>query len=244
MEKQEFRLSSKFSECILCDIIKGGVDITGKKPYILYQNESFIATVDLGSMVEGYVLITCKRHINSMGELTDREYIDFMEIQKKINIGLKQIYSKKCICFEHGSGNNNQDNAASSIKHAHFHMVAIDKLDDDIHEKIINDMEMLSIENQRELKNYVDEPYIYYMAGDGKKYISTKQGMESQYMRQRIAEQFRTQYNWKDPDICKSLNENVLKTEKKWKNYIEESKQVYCILHFIGFERDIRVNEF
>jgi len=138
----------KISSCVLCNIIKNGKDITGREPYLLYQNKNFISIVDLGSMIEGYALIICKNHINSMGELTEKEFDDFNDIQNYVRKGLKKIYNKDCICFEHGSGRNNQSEAASSVKHAHFHMVAIDKFNDELHKKIINDLEMFEIENQ------------------------------------------------------------------------------------------------
>ncbi len=215
--------TSELPSCILCKIVSKGIDMTGRKSLVLCQNSSFIANADLGSIVEGYVLITCKRHINSMGELNDKEYSDFVKIQEDVRKGLKKIYGKNCICFEHGSGKNNQEVAASSIKHAHFHMVAIDKFEDTIHEKIITDMKMFTIENQRELKNYADKPYIYYTSGDGKQYLSTKDKMESQYMRKRIADQFNKEYNWKDENVRKSFKENVLATEEKWKKYFEEN---------------------
>ena len=84
-------------------------------------------------------------------------------------------------------------------------------------------MKMFTIENQRELKNYADKPYIYYISSDGKQYLSTKDKMESQYMRKRIADQFNKEYNWKDENVRKSFKENVLATEEKWKKYIEEN---------------------
>lgn len=212
----------KNTSCVLCNIIKNGKDITGRKPYVLYQNENFISTVDLGSMIEGYALIICKNHINSMGELTEKEFDDFDDIQNYVRKGLKKIYNKDCICFEHGSGRNNQSGAASSIKHAHFHMVAIDKFNDKLHNKIINDLEMFEIESQCGLKNYADEPYVYYITGDDTKYISTKKCIESQYLRKKIAQQFDKEWNWKNPEILKTFEENVLSTEQKWKKIINE----------------------
>ena len=214
--------AAKISSCILCNIIKKGKDITGREPYVLYQNENFISIVDLGSMIEGYSLIICKNHINSMGELTEKEFDDFDDIQNYVRKVLKKIYNKDCICFEHGSGRNNQSEAASSVKHAHFHMVAIDKFNDELNKKIINDLEMFEIESQCDLKNYADEPYVYYITGDGSKYMSTKKCIESQYLRKRIAEQFDKEWNWKNPETRKTFEENVLSTEQKWKKVINE----------------------
>lgn len=217
VSEKELQQSTK---CVLCNVLMNGVDVTGRKPYILYQNASFIATADVGSMIEGYVLITCKRHINSMGELTEQEYIDFIDIQQVISAGLKNIYNKNCVCFEHGSGQVNQESAASSIKHAHFHMVAIDNFTDLLHKEIITELNMFTIQSQRDLQNYVDKPYILYITGNGEKYISTKEDMESQYMRKKIAEQFGKKWNWKDPETRDCFKENVLATEQKWKDCI------------------------
>lgn len=206
-----------FCECILCNIVNGGHDISGRTPMILLQNDFFIATVDIGSIVEGYILITSKRHINSMGELTDAEYSEFIKIQEQISKIIKKIYNKKCICFEHGSGKNNKEYSASSIKHAHFHMVAIDKFNQNLHNQIIRDMNMFLIESQRQLKKYINLPYILYIDGNGKIYVSINGKMENQYMRKKVAEQYGMPYNWKIKEIRERFIKNVIKTEKKWK---------------------------
>ena len=118
--------------CVLCDIVNGKPDVSGRKPAIIYESDNFVSIVDLGSIVEGYVLLISKRHINSMGELNESEYSDFISIKSKIISDLEKIYSKKCICFEHGSGLKNHENAGSSVQHAHFHIVAIGCLDNDL----------------------------------------------------------------------------------------------------------------
>lgn len=209
--------NNKTDFCPLCSIVDKGADITGRIPIILYENKSFVATVDIGSMIEGYALISCKRHINSMGELTDDEFSDFTDIQDNIRSGLKKIYNKNCVCFEHGSGKINRGKSASSVKHAHFHMVAIDSLNSNIHKEIIENMEMFEMKSQRELKNYTDKPYVYYISGKEMHYLSIKERVESQYMRKIIAKQFNTSYNWKDPATRETFRKNLLSTEEKWK---------------------------
>lgn len=86
----------------------------------------------MGSIVEGYILLVSKRHINSMGELNKNEYSDFINIKSKIIFDLEKVYDKKCICFEHGSGLKNRENAGSSVKHARFHIVAMGCLSNDL----------------------------------------------------------------------------------------------------------------
>ena len=61
---------------------------------------------------------------------------------------------------------------------------------------------------------------MHYVDGDGINYVSTRDVMESQYMRKRIAEQFGQQFNWKDDETRKTFEDNVQATTKKWKKYI------------------------
>ena len=184
--------------CVLCDIVNGKPDISGRKPAIIYESDNFVSIVDLGSIVEGYILLVSKRHINSMGELDENEYSDFINIKSKIIFDLEKIYDKKCICFEHGSGLKNHKNAGSSVQHAHFHIVAIDCLSNDLNNEVIKDMQLIENENLDILKKYSDTPY----------------------MRKIISKQFGIEYDWKDTYVRKNFKNNVINTEQKLIKYL------------------------
>jgi diadenosine tetraphosphate (Ap4A) HIT family hydrolase len=209
--------NQKNPACVLCDVVSGGVDITGKKPLVLYQNDSFVATADTGSMVEGYILIYSKRHIQSMGDLNMKEFADYLDVQNHVGTNLKMIYGKNCVSFEHGTARQSKGNDKLSVVHAHFHMIAMDKFTDKMHARIIQELEMKPLKSQRDLRHHTEQDYMHYVAGDGSQFLAVDDGsIESQYMRKRIAEQHGVEWNWKIPEIRKSFETNVRATEQKW----------------------------
>lgn len=207
--------------CVLYDIVNGKPDVSGRKPAIIYESDNFVFIVDLGSIVEGYMLLVSKRHINSMGELNKNEHSDFINIKSKIIFDLEKVYDKKCICFEYGSGLKNHENAESSVKHAHFHIVAMGCLSNDLNNEVIKDMKLIENENLDILKKYSDTPYLYYISGEGKIYISNKKKIESQYMRKFISKQFGTEYDWKNITSRQIFEKNMINTEKKLIKYLK-----------------------
>jgi len=242
----------KLTTCLFCDIANGGLDNLGRRPPILYEEKDFICTADVGAIGEGHVLISSKRHVNSMAELTQDEHIGFWGAQKIMEAGLKAIYGKNCVRFEHGSGLGGGEGAASTVKHAHFHMVPIDRFDDEIHLRILDELKMREVDDQYylNLSRYIrDNPYVYYVDGDGRHYVSgqtvfeeyfgdQKKPVENQYMRQRIADQFKRPYNWREPANLEVFKQNAFALERKWQEATENiedsagSKYLRLLKHF------------
>ena len=55
------------SECVGCAIVRGEVNLPGG---IIYDGESIILAADPEIPIPGFLIITCKRHIQSFAELT------------------------------------------------------------------------------------------------------------------------------------------------------------------------------
>ena len=89
-------MRDKIYECPFCNIDKTKLVNT-----ILDETNYFYITPSLGSLIEGYILITTKRHVNSMSELTIDEMEEYKILIKKYREVFKKIYQKYPIVFEH-----------------------------------------------------------------------------------------------------------------------------------------------
>lgn len=188
------------SNCPFCNIDKNQIYNT-----ILEETKNFIIMPTLGSLVEGYILIITKKHLNNMeSQKNKKEYQDLLEKYRNL---FKKIYGKYPIIFEHGTISKN--NTSSSIVHAHTHIV---------NHNFENEKEIISTLNLKEIKitKKENKSYILYYSPNGTKYITYNFKPESQLMRLSIAKDLKIEekYNWKNDYFI----ENVKKTINKIKN--------------------------
>ena len=92
-------------KCPFCELDKSKIYNT-----ILDESKYFYITPTLGSLVDGYILIISKSHINSMSLLTKEERLDYKLLIDKYRNIFKKIYGKYPIVFEHGSPNLDDKN--------------------------------------------------------------------------------------------------------------------------------------
>ena len=64
--------------CIFCNIDNRKIENT-----IIEETDNFYILPTLGSLVDGYLLIISKKHINSMSELSNQEKEEYKSILKK-----------------------------------------------------------------------------------------------------------------------------------------------------------------
>ena len=98
-------------KCIFCDIDQSKIENT-----IIEETKYFYILPTLGSLVDGYVLIVTKRHINSMSELNDNELEEYKTIIAKYQKLFNKVYNKTPIVFEHGTPNQNSKMKAIKIE--------------------------------------------------------------------------------------------------------------------------------
>jgi diadenosine tetraphosphate (Ap4A) HIT family hydrolase len=123
----------------------------------------------LGCLAVGYVMVVSKRHVNSMCHLTDVEKRDLETLLEKYRDILKKIYGLYPIVFEHGSSSAETDNSASTIRHAHMHVVPV---------KLREQNDMLEFLELNKLTNYSefyesvhDNPYLFFMDNEHNIYL-------------------------------------------------------------------------
>ena len=97
--------------CIFCNLEKNKIENT-----ILDETNHFYILPTVGSLVDGYILVVSKRHINSMSELTKNEMDEYNFIIEKYRNIFRDIYGKYPIVFEHGSPVSDNSIRASYLR--------------------------------------------------------------------------------------------------------------------------------
>ena len=198
------------NKCPFCDI-----DRTKTYNTILEETKYFYVLPALGSLVDGYVLIISKRHINSMINLEKYELKEYKRIIKKYRKIFKKIYGIYPIVFEHGTPYLKSKFKANSINHAHTHIV---------NHKFNNENDLLLNLNFKNIVKIdkINEKYNYilYINQNNKKYVTYDFEIKSEVMRLKIAEDLNliTKYDWNkykfEDNINKTIN-NINKYLKK-----------------------------
>ena len=195
-------------KCIFCDIDHSKIENT-----IIEETEYFYILPTLGSLVDGYILIVTKRHINSMSELNENELIEYKNIIEKYKNLFKKIYNKTPIVFEHGTPNQNSEMKANSVTHAHTHIVNIN---------FSNEKEILEKYNFKEINDFKEinknTNYIKYISNN-KIYITYNFPSVSQLMRILIAEElnYKDKFDWKK----ERFDENIISTIERIKGELK-----------------------
>lgn len=198
-------------ECPFCNIDKNKIENT-----ILEEFKYFYITPSLGSLVDGYILIISKRHVNSMSELEKEEMEEYKFIVDEYREIFKSIYKKHPIVFEHGTPNKESEMKASSIVHAHTHIV---------NHNYINEKDMICNLNFKKINSLNDfrvkDNYLFYIGPKNQMYISQKFDSISQIMRIEIAKDLGDEniYDWRKNDF----KNNMISTIKAIKNYNKKS---------------------
>jgi len=87
----------------------------------LLESPNFIVIPSIGAMVEGWLLITPKRHHICMGSLDDALMEELLILKKDTSDLVRKIYGDFVI-FEHGPAKENRL-VGCSVDHAHLHIV-------------------------------------------------------------------------------------------------------------------------
>lgn len=193
------------NDCIFCNLDFDKVENT-----VICETQNFRVIPTVGSLIEGYVLIVTKNHINSLSELTREQKIEYENLVNKILKIFQKLYGRTPILFEHGTPNIQNSMSATSIIHAHSHIVNFN---------FKNESEILEKYNFTPIQNFKDvkrENYIYYVSDNETKYVSYNFDSISQLMRILIANEIDKgeQYNWRKFDF----KENIVTMLNKFKD--------------------------
>lgn len=212
----------KHSDCKLCSIIENKANCTPEN-VIIYEDDKFVVTPVKGSIVEGYLMVTPKRHIESLADLSEDEFEQLLFVNNQMSDMLKQIYGKSTILFERGSGKGNEDLHPGAITHAHMHIIPTE-LNKEIHSEILEEADMMQlVEPKTILENSIDT-YLLYIDNNGNwfKTKSPETFIPPQYVRRKVAinEGIPDLWNWREH----SLDKNAIKTLEDVVTYLKNHK--------------------
>lgn len=189
--------------CVFCNIDKSRTENT-----IIEESENFMVLPTIGALVDGYLMIVSKKHINSMSKLKENERIEYEFLIEKYRNKFKNIYNKFPIIFEHGSPINDSDMKASSVTHAHTHIV---------NHKFINEESIVKNLNFKRLANFKylskEKNYIMYINPENICYVSYNFEPVSQMMRKLIAKDlgYENKFDWKKEIFIENINSTIRK---------------------------------
>jgi histidine triad (HIT) family protein len=101
-------------ECLFCKIIKG--DVPSHK---VYEDDKFIAFLDINPVTPGHVLVVPKEHYNNILDADDDIMCEIGKILKKVS---------QAVCRGVGTDDfnlmqNNGEGGGQVINHLHWHIV-------------------------------------------------------------------------------------------------------------------------
>lgn len=187
-------------KCNFCKFDKKRIENT-----IIEETENFYVMPTLGSLVDGYVLIVSKKHINSMNELTGKEKEEYFNLLSKYYNRFAEVYGKNPIVFEHGTIDTN--NTASSVIHAHTHIVNHKYKNQEF---MVKNLNFMPIEKKIDFEN---KSYIFFIDNNFDFFISYEFNSVSQLMRRYIAEDLglANMYDWKIYRFIENLKSTINK---------------------------------
>lgn len=210
--KKHYKADKKNIDCPFCEM-----DTSKLANTILNETKYFYITPSLGALVEGYILIISKRHINSMAELNAKEMNEYKKIIIKYRKIFNEIYNKYPIIFEHGTPNLKDGVKASSVIHAHTHVVNHHYKNEN---ELIENLKFKRIEKIDKIS--LDKNYIFYLSPNNNFYLTNEFEPISQFMRVEIAKNLNllNEYDWRK----NKFENNIILTINDINNYFNHEK--------------------
>lgn len=123
--------------CIFCKIINGEIPC-----YKIYEDEKYLAFLDLSQATKGHTLVIPKKHYDNIFDLDENS--DIFNIVIKISKALKKILQIENINIINNSGSL----AGQTINHFHIHLIPRyegDKISLIFGENKVSDNELVSL---------------------------------------------------------------------------------------------------
>lgn len=97
--------------CRFCDIAQHKV-----QDYVIWENNNFLAFLDLNSAKEGHCMLVPKKHVDYFFDLDDNLYHEMFFVAKKLSEPLRQAMDAKRIGMAV---------VGFDVPHAHLHLVPL-----------------------------------------------------------------------------------------------------------------------
>ncbi len=100
--------------CIFCKIVKGEIPAD-----IVYEDENFLAFLDITPVNPGHALLVPKKHYENLYDLPEKTLERITPLIKKIALAIRQGVGAEGINIIM----NNEKPAGQLVPHAHFHII-------------------------------------------------------------------------------------------------------------------------
>lgn len=101
-------------DCIFCKIISN--EIPSKK---VYEDDDFLAILDLSPATKGHVLVIPKEHSETLTDLSDEMLSKILIVSKKIMKAMKTVHD----FTNYNVVQNNGRLAGQTVPHFHLHLI-------------------------------------------------------------------------------------------------------------------------
>jgi ATP adenylyltransferase len=179
---------------------------------ILLESKHFNVVPSLGSLVEGWVLITPKEESLNFSMLSEERYSELENLISEIRNIQISLYGSSLI-FEHGPMRS-CSNTGCGVDYAHLHMVPISfDLLSGIQKFLNIDLKFQEIRSISEIvdlnKDNLD--YLYYRTPDNHQFCAFKPEFPSQIFRQVIAYYLGIpeKYRWREYPESKMIEKTI-----------------------------------
>jgi histidine triad (HIT) family protein len=98
-------------DCLFCKFAKGEI-----KPKTVFEDENYLAFLDINPMHPGHTLLIPKEHIDYIFDLDDKEYTNYFLKAKKLSQVLKKAL---------GTEKVGMVIEGFCVRHAHIHLIPI-----------------------------------------------------------------------------------------------------------------------
>ena len=102
------------NNCIFCKILNK--EIPSK---VVYEDNDFLAFLDIAPATKGHVLILPKEHAKTMSELSDDKLSKILVLAKKIIEAMKKVHG----FTDYNIVQNNGELAGQTVGHYHLHLI-------------------------------------------------------------------------------------------------------------------------
>jgi len=158
------------------------------KERILYESKNFYVMLSLGPIVEGYLLVVSKDHLDCCAVYDPELGAEFDELVASVKSILTKEYGG-CICYEHGQAGDCLMPANSNrihCYHSHMHFIPLNVKLSSLIDCEFNPIILTSLENFRKRYQTYPTPYLFVNDGEMKMYNINKI-IRSQYLRYKLA---------------------------------------------------------
>jgi histidine triad (HIT) family protein len=114
--KQYDDIWQNVGKCVFCDL---------KQKYILFEQDGVALTITLFAYIDGHMMIIPRRHVQSVKELTAKEWEAVRKLMYVAKKMIKEVHGIRGMQFIQKDGSQ----AQSTVGHIHFHCIPFDDPD-------------------------------------------------------------------------------------------------------------------